>query len=375
MGGRTAIAPNNVENSYSTASTAHKKYRKRLIHNEQFVSVCILHRRPNPIADTHEDHFHASKRPREGNIMKFAGMTLAACLALSGVGTAASAASVDLSSGSGGFVSTPAAGAFAELYTFSLSTPLTLTGIVSSNVAGGQNVDFTSLVLTGPSGPLSFSLINPDPFEVWTISTGNLAAGSYTLTASGSNSAAIGTYSGSLALSASGSAPPASTGGPVDLSSGSGGFVNTPEAGAFVNLYTFTLGAAATMTGIVSSADSGAQDVDFASLILTGPSGPLSFSQFNSDPFEVWRISTGVLAPGSYTLAASGTNSAAIGTYSGTIALSATVTEPPGQAPEPGSWALILVGLGAALGINRRRASRAVLIENTGSVTELRARR
>ena len=167
----------------------------------------------------------------------------------------------------------------------------------------------------------------------------------------------------------------AATAAPVDISSGSGGFVNSPAAGAFADLYTFTLAAAATMTAIVSSSVAGGQDVDFTSLVLTGPSGPQSFSLINPDPFEIWTIGTGVLAPGSYTLTASGSNSAAIGTYAGTIALSATGPVPPGSVPVPGSWALILMGLGVSLWASRRRTNRTVCIAHAGSVADFRADR
>ena len=105
-----------------------------------------------------------------------------------------------MSSGSAGFVNTPPAGAFTDVYTFTLSVPTTLTGIVSSVVSGAQDIDFTSIVLTGPTGPTSFAMISPDPFEIWTISTGTLAAGAYTLTLMGTNSPAIATYTGNIAI-------------------------------------------------------------------------------------------------------------------------------------------------------------------------------
>ena len=123
----------------------------------------------------------------------------------------------------------------------------------------------------------------------------------------------------------------------IDLSSGSAGFVNTPPAGSFVDVYTFTLTTATTLTGIVSSALNGGQDVDFTSLVITGPSGPASFSLINPDPFEIWTISTGVLNAGAYTLTLTGTNTVSTGTYSGNIAIAAV--------PEPRTYAMMLAGL------------------------------
>ena len=135
----------------------------------------------------------------------------------------------------------------------------------------------------------------------------------------------------------------------IDLSSGSAGFVNTPPAGAFVDIYTFTLPIATTLTGIVSSVINGGQDVDFTSLVITGPSGPASFSLINPDPFEIWTISTGVLNAGAYTLTLTGTNSASIATYTGNIAIAAV--------PEPRSYVLMLAGIAGIgfLSLRRRR--------------------
>jgi hypothetical protein len=135
-------------------------------------------------------------------IMKLNTRSWLAGVALSTFASMACAIPIDISSGSAGFVNTPPAGPFTDIYTFTLPVTTTLSGIVSSVVSGGQDVDFTSLVLTGPSGPFSFSLVNPDPFEIWTISTPTLLAGAYTLTLIGTNSAAIGTYTGNIAVSA-----------------------------------------------------------------------------------------------------------------------------------------------------------------------------
>jgi hypothetical protein len=63
-------------------------------------------------------------------------------------------------------------------------------------------------VLTGPSGPVSFAVADSDPFETWTISTGALSPGNYTLTGTGSNSASIGTYVANITVTPAGVGPP-----------------------------------------------------------------------------------------------------------------------------------------------------------------------
>jgi len=137
----------------------------------------------------------------------------------------------------------------------------------------------------------------------------------------------------------------------VDLSTGSAGFAGTPPAGGFSDTYNFTLSAAATFIGIVTSAVNGGQDVDFSSITLSGPSGLFSFALLSGDPFEIWTLpTTSLLAPGSYALTLLGTNSAAIGTYSGNIAVSAVSV-----VPEPETYALMLAGLGVLLSLSRRR--------------------
>jgi hypothetical protein len=139
----------------------------------------------------------------------------------------------------------------------------------------------------------------------------------------------------------------------IDVSSGSAGFFNTPPAGGFSDTFNFTLSTAATFTGIVTSVVNGGQDVDLSSVTLSGPSGLFSFAQINSDPFEIWTLpTTTLLTPGSYSLTVLGVNSAAIGTYSGDIALSAAV-------PEPSSYALMLAGAGVIGFVAVRRRTRA----------------
>lgn len=273
---------------------------------------------------------------------------------LGGMSTGVAAAPIDLSSGSAGFMSTPGSGGFSDAFTFSLASTTTVNVLLSSVVGGSQDVDFTSVTITGPGGEFNAAALTGDPYESWVIKGASLTPGNYTLTATGNNSAAAGTYVGNIALSGSSFAPPSGSGGPLDLSSGSTGFVHTSGAGAFSDSYTFSLASARAVNVLLSSVVGGDQDVDFTSLVLTGPSGVFNAGTFTADPFENWVLSTPVLDPGSYTLTASGTNSSAVGTYVGSIAISASGPTSPNSVPEPGSSALLLAGLGAALATRRK---------------------
>lgn len=137
--------------------------------------------------------------------------------------------------------------------------------------------------------------------------------------------------------------------GTLDLSSGSGFFGNTPVAGSFTDTLTFTLSSASTANGSVTAVVNGTQDVDFSSIVITGPGGSFSFSLTNPDPVEVWALpaSGATLSAGTYTLTLTGTNSASIGSYAGNLAVT--------PVPEPQALAMMLAGLGAVGFLVRRR--------------------
>jgi len=109
---------------------------------------------------------------------------------------------LDLSSGSSGFSNTPIAGSFVDTLTFTLPVPSLANGSVTTVVNGNQDVDFTSIALTGPGGAFAFSMLLGDPVEVWALpgSGASLGAGAYTLTLTGTNSAGIASYGGNLAV-------------------------------------------------------------------------------------------------------------------------------------------------------------------------------
>ena len=136
-------------------------------------------------------------------------------------------------------------------------------------------------------------------------------------------------------------------GGPLDISTGSVGFSNTPTALGFTDTYTFSLPLAGTISGSITAVVNGAQDVDFVGIFLTGPSGVFTFTQLLADPFETWGLSPVAVAAGSYTLSLIGTNSPAIGSYGGNLAVTLV--------PEPEPYALLLAGMAVVGLLSRRR--------------------
>ena len=142
--------------------------------------------------------------------------------------------------------------------------------------------------------------------------------------------------------------------GALDLSSGSAGFSNTPIAGSFVDTLTFTLTVPSLANGSVTTVVNGNQDLDFASVALSGPSDLFAFSMLLGDPVEVWALpGSGVsLGAGLYTLTFTGSNSAGVASYGGNFAVMSI-----SPVPEPTSFALMLAGASVVLFLARRRRS------------------
>jgi len=162
-------------------------------------------------------------------------------------------------------------------------------------------------------------------------------------------------------LLAIGSASACAGGGPLDLSTGSAGFSSTPIAGGFSELFTFTLTTLSLANSSVTAVLNGTQDVDFTSILLSGPAGIFAFSLLNPDPVEVWALPAAgaLLTPGAYTLTLTGVNSAAQGSYGGNIAASPVGDPTPtSPMPEPATYAMFVAGLGALGFIASRRRRR-----------------
>jgi len=145
--------------------------------------------------------------------------------------------------------------------------------------------------------------------------------------------------------------------GTLDLSGGSAGFANTPVAGSFIDTVSFTLASRSFFTGSVTSAIGGAQDVDFMSITIMGPSGSFNLTQAMADPYETWVLPGVALSAGTYIAHFTGTNSAAIGSYGGNFAAVAVGGGgTPTPVPEPATAVLALAALGVLGWVRRRRS-------------------
>ena len=95
--------------------------------------------------------------------------------------------------------------------------------------------------------------------------------------------------------------------------------------------------------------DTSSSGIDFTSAILTGPGGPYNLvEEFDNNISEFWNLSSLYLEAGQYTLTINGNNNST-GSLGGTVTINAV--------PEPGTWAMMLLGFGAAgYAMRRRRA-------------------
>ncbi len=90
--------------------------------------------------------------------------------------------------------------------------------------------------------------------------------------------------------------------------------------------------------------------IDFTSAILTGSGGPYSLNEnFDDGVVEQWGRSNLFLDAGTYMLTINGNNSST-GSLGGTVTINAAPA-----VPEPATWAMMLMGFGAAGYAMRRR--------------------
>ena len=102
------------------------------------------------------------------------------------------------------------------------------------------------------------------------------------------------------------------------------------------------------MAGVYAlTLDTSSSGIDFTSAILTGPGGPYELvEEFDNGISEFWNLSSLFLEAGTYTLTINGENNST-GSLGGTVTINAV--------PEPGTWAMMLLGFGAAGFAMRRR--------------------
>lgn len=121
------------------------------------------------------------------------------------------------------------------------------------------------------------------------------------------------------------------------------------EAPNFTEWLTFTNDMAGVYAFTLGTSSVG---IDFTSAILTGPGGPFSLNEnFDDGTVEQWGLSSLFLDAGTYQLTISGNNNST-GSLGGTVTINAV--------PEPGTWAMMLLGFGAAGFAMRRRRTPAL---------------
>ena len=110
-----------------------------------------------------------------------------------------------------------------------------------------------------------------------------------------------------------------------------------------------------TLAGLYSiTLTTSSPDVDFTSAILAGLGGPYNLVEIDDDGTnEFWRLANPInLDPSTYTLTINGNNSGA-----GSLGGSITIRQ-ANAVPEPATWAMMLMGFGAAgYAMRRRRKS------------------
>jgi hypothetical protein len=138
-------------------------------------------------------------------------------------------------------------------------------------------------------------------------------------------------------------------------STGTGTFGNDEvSSDPFSDLFTFVVNTRSSLSSSITSSRSGANDIDFTTITLTGPGGfSANYVERLAGTFELRTYGPQTIEAGTYTLSVNG-NSQGMAAYTGDFTLSA--------GPEPATWALMILGFGAVGGAMRRRQSVAAKI-------------
>ena len=143
------------------------------------------------------------------------------------------------------------------------------------------------------------------------------------------------------------------------------GFSESNLANPFNELLTFTTDVAGMLNLLVSTVGASAENnVTFSNIFLTGTGLPnpngVPLSQVLADPNDTFVRNMIAVGPGTYTLNIQGTP----GTQNGSLSGNVSFTSVAAAVPEPGTWALMLVGFGAVgFSMRRRRSATAHLFQ------------
>ncbi|UUR08222.1 FxDxF family PEP-CTERM protein [Sphingomonas glaciei] len=139
------------------------------------------------------------------------------------------------------------------------------------------------------------------------------------------------------------------------------GFSDANLTNPFAELLTFTTDVAGMLNLFVGTTGASAENnVTFSNVFLTGTGLPnpngVPLSQVLFDPNDTFVRNMVAVGPGTYTLNIQGNPGTQNGSLSGNVAFVAAAV------PEPGTWAMMLVGFGAiGFSMRRRRTQRPVL--------------
>jgi hypothetical protein len=142
------------------------------------------------------------------------------------------------------------------------------------------------------------------------------------------------------------------------------GFSDTQLANPFNELVTFTTDVAGMLNILVGTVGGSAENnVTFSNIFLTGTGLPnpngVPLSQVLFDPNDTFARNGIMVGPGTFTLNIQGTPGTQNGSLSGNVAFTAAAA-----VPEPGTWAMMLLGFGAiGFSMRRRRSTTAHLFQ------------